>query len=40
MGGMGEGSEALEGAGICVIMADLCCCRQKPTQHCKAISLQ
>ena len=33
---MGEGSEAQEGAVICVIRADLRCCMTEPTQQCKA----
>ena len=38
-GGMGEETEDQEGGDICVIMADLYCLWQKPTQHCKAIFL-
>ena len=35
----GEETEDQEGGDICVIMADLYCLWQKPTQHCKAIFL-
>ena len=38
--GEGMGRKAQEGGGICVHIADLHCCRQKLTQHCKAIILQ
>ena len=34
------GRKAQEGGDICVHIADLHCCRQKLTQHCKAIILQ
>ena len=25
---------------ICILIADSCCCKQKPIQHCKEIMLQ
>ena len=37
---MGEGREIQEGGDLCIIMAGSHCCRQKATQHCKAIVLQ
>ena len=37
---MGEGSEAQEGAVICIIRADLLSCMTEPTQQCKAIFIQ
>ena len=36
----GGGREAQQGGDVCVPIADLCFCKQKPTQHCKAIILQ
>ena len=34
------GREAPDGGNRCILTADARCCRQKPTQHCKAIILQ
>ena len=34
------GKEAWEGGNICIFMADMHCCTQKPAQHCTAIILQ
>lgn len=34
------GREAPDGGDRCILTADARCCRQKPTQHCKAIILQ
>ena len=37
--GEGGGRDVQEGADICVPMADICCCWEKPTQYYKAIIL-
>ena len=37
MGWGGDGKEAQEPQeDICILTTDSCCCKQKPTQHCKA----
>ena len=39
--GMGWGGrEGQDGGGICILMADSIVLWKKPTQHCKAITLQ
>ena len=37
---LGGGREVQDGGDVCMLMADLQCCMQKATRHCKAIMLQ
>ena len=38
--GWEERRQAQQGGDICILMADLCIVRQKPSTHCKAIFFQ